>query len=1713
MTTSSFVANWQPRGGAQRYNLSIPNINFSISLPPDITSYQILGLSPGNSYAYTVSARDSDEDWTPRSNEIEANTRMLKPTVNASDITSSSFKLRWKSKSMVGAQTFKLYVSTKNDFSDTVSGFHNTEVQGTSVLVSNLLSNRRYYFKLIASNDHYTESSNVHDVKTVLGAPIALPATNITSEGFRANWEPAGGAIKYQVSIEGLASYITQNTFLDVPNLQPGIGYKYQVWAMNSDEDWSDESNVIEVTTYPFETPGKNYVRTFVTRKDSVANVQAIDDPFTVMESTDYYDGLGRVIQRVNRQASWTGKDIVEIIDYDQFNRIEKEFLPYADLLASNGEFANDALRKVDQDDFFKTLYPGNYDRAYTKYDYLPAPEQRIIQKTAPGEAWRNKGVLTIFRVDQTNAVLHFELNESGKPYLFGTYGESKLISNTVTDEDGKQVAEFKNGKGEIILKKSDQASTYYIYDAFGSITYVLQPELTNQLSIAEGQLIPEALLEKFAFQYKYDARRRLIMKKVPGADSICMVYDPWDRLVLSQDGNQRDMNRWLFTKYDELNRPIITGLVDDYTSIVSDVRNSTNRYESFSGIGATQYTDITEPQGSPEYLTITYYDDYAFLTNSALSQESFDPPPTFTNPDNIDDFHLLPVWQPNVKGKITGTKTKIIGTNDFIESVSYFDDNYRVIQIFSENHLGGKDVISNQYDFVGNLRKTHNLHVSAGDSIAQLIAFDYDQMNRLTTCDHTLDNGEPIRLFTNTYNEIGELIEKDLHNDQQSIDYAYNIRGWLTSINDSDLSTSTDGDLFGMELLYDEQNGALNNDQLYNGNISAIKWSGSGSMSNELAYTYSYDQLNRLKTASHFENTTATTKYGVGGINYDMNGNILSLQRRAEHATNFMDDLSYAYEGNRLLYVSDASTDTTGFYDGNTAGDDYAYDANGNMVKDLNKGIDTIFYNHLNLPVKVVMSPSGGGSGEDNRIEYLYDAAGIKLQQQVYQEGILKKTTDYVGEFIYENDTLQLIQHEEGRIVPKAEETGDVRFDKPGASAIGFNSYLNVTVSSDGERVKVISNQASGVPGVYRIDGTQFLDPGKKYRFRVLGYAGIGAEPYLYVTDTDAATLDWLTAKLPEGLENEAWIQTDFVVPEGSAFIKVGVLLNNPSIGDEFYIKHAMLYEIEEEYDYQYHLKDHLGNVRLTFSTTPENYTMKETFETGENNGWQDLHRHINSNANTTTGGDEVELLQSGQTGAMIFLGLNKGDTLNLSVNANYETAPSDNTFLGTAYNSLFTSFDNIYGSGLEGGASSTSSEFGNALTGVDMAGKGDASTAPRAFLNYIYFDKNLNYVKAGFQQISTAAQGVGVHETISINEIIADREGYILAYLSNENQEAVNIHFDDFTIYHGKTNVVQTDDYYPFGLTFNSYSRTASKRNTYNTFQDQEYDEETGWVQFKWRNHQPEIGRFFNIDPLSESFYYNSLYAFSENKVVVHWEFEGLESVYIFQDSNENPNDQSIANGRLYILDQGTMFGPYQGSSFPDKTSSNTLALGIFPYNNKYGHKTGSKKGLNIVNGSRTLYQERLGIEGYDRNNNLANGGQGMRWVNIHEMFSNTDRGSDGCITLCDTDSESFFSHFNWTNKEKTTGDSEGFLYNYRGEEGFLMENLLKNYNDVFSPTTFSFDRPADVNSTMNIIDGDALRFRIQNESSRGSNKKKGKGKKGKVRKGRFPVEQGER
>ncbi|MEL4309186.1 RHS repeat-associated core domain-containing protein, partial [Joostella sp. CR20] len=158
------------------------------------------------------------------------------------------------------------------------------------------------------------------------------------------------------------------------------------------------------------------------------------------------------------------------------------------------------------------------------------------------------------------------------------------------------------------------------------------------------------------------------------------------------------------------------------------------------------------------------------------------------------------------------------------------------------------------------------------------------------------------------------------------------------------------------------------------------------------------------------------TDRYTLGSISYDKNGNITSLVRNGHingAATSFgtlsnpMDKLSYTYHagGNFLVKVSDTGNKNYGFKDGSNTDNDYGRDVNGNLIRDKNKGITNIVYNHLNLPTKVTTS--------EGSISYFYDATGVKLKKVVSSGA----TTDYAGNYIYENGNLQFFNHAEGYV------------------------------------------------------------------------------------------------------------------------------------------------------------------------------------------------------------------------------------------------------------------------------------------------------------------------------------------------------------------------------------------------------------------------------------------------------------------------------------------------------------------------------------------------------------------------------------------------------------------------------------------------------------------------------------------------------------------------
>ena len=358
-------------------------------------------------------------------------------------------------------------------------------------------------------------------------------------------------------------------------------------------------------------------------------------------------------------------------------------------------------------------------------------------------------------------------------------------------------------------------------------------------------------------------------------------------------------------------------------------------------------------------------------------------------------------------KGSLTGSAVTVSGSSTKIYKGYYYDVKGRVTKVVQNNLLGGYDVTNTVYTFTGQPATVTHSHTASGKSTrTEVYTYSYDHADRVSKVEHTL-GGTKITLADYTYDSFGRLSTKSLHGSAANkLTYAYNLRSWLTGI------TST---RFTQNLYYNTGVGTAR----YNGNISSMTWK-SGNESTVRGYKFTYDGLDRMLNATYGETagiSTNANRFSENVTGYDKNGNIKGLQRYGQlssAAYGMIDNLTLTLNGNQLNRVDDAVTASAynggfEFKNGANAADEYSYDANGNLTKDLNKGISGITYNFLNLPNAVTFS-------DGSTITYTYGADGTKLRT-VHKIGSTTTTTDYCGNVVYENGVQKLLLTEEGYV------------------------------------------------------------------------------------------------------------------------------------------------------------------------------------------------------------------------------------------------------------------------------------------------------------------------------------------------------------------------------------------------------------------------------------------------------------------------------------------------------------------------------------------------------------------------------------------------------------------------------------------------------------------------------------------------------------------------
>ena len=668
------------------------------------------------------------------------------------------------------------------------------------------------------------------------------------------------------------------------------------------------------------------------------------------LDKVEYFDGLGRPFQTVLKKVTASNSNLVTLQEYDVAGRAVNSWLP----IVSSAEYVAPAA--------FKSSAPSNYgndSRPYGQPVYEASPLNRTVKEYGPGAAWHGgHSVNTDYLANSTaNAQLNcinYGVSSAGALTSNGSYASGQLSVVKTTDEDLNVSYTFTDKMGHVVLsrqmKGSETHDTYYVYDDKSNLCFVLQPMYQSL-----------ANLDLYAFQYKYDGRNRCIWKKLPGAGYMEMVYDNADRLVFSQDGNQRALTsgNWTYYKYDGLNR-------------LTEQGTCTNKV-------TTSGTNV---------LVQHFYDSYAFRSQAGFNNSNF--------PDDASG---------NGKGALTASVATVLGSSNKIYTAYYYDIKGRVAKTVQSNLLGGYDVTATIYTFTDKPATVTHTHTASGKPTrTEMYTYSYNHADRLLKVEHTL-GGTKITLADYAYDNLGRLQSKSLHGSATNkLTYAYNVRGWLTGIS---------GSKFTQNLYYNTGTAK------YNGSISSMTWK-AGNESTIRGYKFTYDGLSRLMNATYGETAginTNTNRFSENVTAYDKNGNIKTLQRYGQTAASsygLIDNLTFTLAGNQLSRVDDAAAASAynggfEFKDGVKQANEYTYDSNGNLTKDLNKGISTITYNVLNLPNMVTFS-------DGSTIAYTYGADGTKLKT-VHKTGSTTTTTDYCGNVVYENGVQKLLLTDEGYV------------------------------------------------------------------------------------------------------------------------------------------------------------------------------------------------------------------------------------------------------------------------------------------------------------------------------------------------------------------------------------------------------------------------------------------------------------------------------------------------------------------------------------------------------------------------------------------------------------------------------------------------------------------------------------------------------------------------
>ena len=651
---------------------------------------------------------------------------------------------------------------------------------------------------------------------------------------------------------------------------------------------YNDSGYPLDTATVRLEVEGSNLPHV-ITRTSRIETtdpaVLAADNPAHSATTATYVNGFGEAVQTVAVRASPAGRDVVTSTEYDEFGRPRRQRLPYTIAHPANAPSA-DWYRPAAANEQI-AFYAAHNDRVAT--DAAPysttwyertGPDARPTVQAGPGAAWQptpgtdgasgGHPVRLRYGTNLAGQVRRFTFDFALGRVVVGSpahYPPGTLALTTSTNENGHPARVFVDVEGREVLREvpldslhQTWAATATVFDALGRRRAVLPPLLLAALD--RGEPLTAALLDTWAYCYDTDARGRVSETRLPGPVPTTTVYNDRDQPILvgQADGS------WQFTKYDALGRVLMTGdyppgrgrsradlqaaadaagtapelLTERVTGTSADVADDP------AAVGTLAYTldrawptDVTEAMVQ----TRTFYDrsDWAAVRAAGhrfqaedVAARDLDPAdadhPAFTLPaEALTDrtLNLVTATQervlpappapatpepgPGGPDPETGPGLPAPAPGAWLTTSTYYDQRLRPVQTLTDlpgpdGAVAGTERTSLSLDWTGRVAQALTRHLYEATTAAPTAwtryeRTSYDPTGRPTRTRHKLSVGQLPRpddalldVAAQEYNELGQLVDQRLHSADggvhwaQSVDYRYHLRGWLTHLNDRHL-------------------------------------------------------------------------------------------------------------------------------------------------------------------------------------------------------------------------------------------------------------------------------------------------------------------------------------------------------------------------------------------------------------------------------------------------------------------------------------------------------------------------------------------------------------------------------------------------------------------------------------------------------------------------------------------------------------------------------------------------------------------------------------------------------------------------------------------------------------------------------------------------------------------------------------------------------------